>query len=82
MKTAISIPDDLFKEVEKLSKKLHCSRSQVLTSAAREFVEKQKSHEILDAINKAYSENETEQEVTLRQKSKKHYAKLLKEEKW
>ena len=50
--------------------------------AAREFIEKQKSQEILDAINKAYSENETEQEVTLRQKSKKRYAKLLKEEKW
>jgi metal-responsive CopG/Arc/MetJ family transcriptional regulator len=82
MKTAISIPDDLFNDIDKLSKKLHCSRSRILADAAREFIEKQKNQEILDAINKAYSENETEQEVTLRQKSKKKYAKLLKEERW
>ncbi|NOR65719.1 MAG: ribbon-helix-helix protein, CopG family [Candidatus Scalindua sp.] len=82
MKTAISIPDDLFKDIDKLSKKLHCSRSQILTSAAREFIEKQKNRDIFDAINKAYTENETEQEVSLRRKSKKQYSKLLKEERW
>ncbi len=82
MKTAISIPDDLFKDIDKLAKKLQCSRSQLLADAARDFVEKQKNRDILDAINKAYSGNETDQEVTLRQKSKNHYAKLLKEENW
>ncbi len=82
MKTAISIPDDLFKDIDKLAKKLQCSRNQLLANAARDFVEKQKNRDILDAIYKAYSENETEQGVTLRQNSKKHYAKLLKEENW
>lgn len=82
MKTAISIPDNLFKDIDKLSKKLHCSRSQILTNAAREYIEKQKNKNIFDAINKAYLEKETEQDVTLRRKGKKHYARLLKVERW
>ncbi len=60
MKTAISIPDDLFKDIDKLAKKLQCSRSQLLANAARGFIEKQKNRDILDGINNAYSENETE----------------------
>ncbi len=82
MKTAISIPDDLFNDIDKLSKELHCSRSQILANAAREFIEKQKNQEIFNAINEAYSESEAEQEISLRRKSKKHYTKLFKEERW
>lgn len=82
MKTAISIPDDIFKDIDKLSKELHCSRSQILTDAAREYIEKLKNERILEALNKAYSEKETDQEAELRRKGKKHYAKLLKGERW
>ncbi len=82
MKTAISMPDDLFKDIDKLSKKLNCSRSHILTSAAREYVKKLKNKNIYEAINKAYSEKETEKETVLREKHKKHYAKMLKMEKW
>ncbi len=76
------MPDDVFKDIDKLSKKLNCSRSHFLTSAAREYIEKLKNKNIYEAINKAYSEKETEQETVLREKHKKHYAKMLKTEKW
>ncbi len=82
MKTAISIPDNVFKDIDKLSKELHCSRSQILTDAAREYIEKLKNEKILKALNKAYSEKETEPEAELRRKGKKHYAKLLKGDRW
>lgn len=82
MKTAISIPDEIFKDIEKLSKKLRCPRSRILTEAAREYIEKMKNNDIFEAINKVYSGEETEQEKQLRRKSKKLYAKLLKGEKW
>jgi len=82
MKTAISIPDNIFEDIDKLSKELHRSRSQILTDAAREYIEKLKNEKILKALNKAYLEEETEHETKLRRKGKKHYAKLLKGDRW
>ena len=82
MKTAISIPDNIFEDIDKLSKELHRSRSQILTDAAREYIEKLKNEKILKDLNKAYLEEETEQETELRRKGKKHYAKLLKGDRW
>ncbi len=82
MKTAISMPDDIFKDIDKLSKERRCSRSQVLTDAAREYIEKQKNKKMFEQLNKVYSEKETEQESELRRKSKKYYAKLLKGDRW
>ena len=82
MKSAISIPDKLFKDIEKLSKELKRPRSQILAEAARDYIEKQKNKKILDALNKAYSEKETVEEKKLRQTGKKHYVKLLEEEEW
>ena len=38
MKTAISIPDDLFREVEACSRRLRLSRSRLFAAAAREFL--------------------------------------------
>jgi predicted transcriptional regulator len=41
MKTAISIPDDLFEEVERFSKRRKVSRSRLFTDAAREYLARQ-----------------------------------------
>lgn len=80
MKTAISIPDDVFKEVEQTAREYNYSRSELFTIAVKEFLEKIKSRKLLDALNDVYSEQETTEETALRQKSKRHYARrLLKE---
>jgi metal-responsive CopG/Arc/MetJ family transcriptional regulator len=77
MKTAISIPDDLFKEVEKIAKEQQSSRSALFTAAVKEYLERIKSQRLLDALNKAYSEPESPEDTTLRQKSKKYYARKI-----
>ena len=41
MKTAISIPDDLFREVEACSRRLKLSRSRLFATAAREYLARQ-----------------------------------------
>ena len=82
MKIAISLPDDLFKTVEELAAELHLSRSQVFADAVRDYIERRRNAILLEAINKVYSDTETEQETELRKQSKKHYAKSLKAEKW
>jgi predicted transcriptional regulator len=42
MKTAISIPDDLFEEVEQFSRRRKVSRSRLFTDAAREYLARQR----------------------------------------
>jgi len=81
MKTAISIPDEIFKEVEKFSKEHQYSRSEVFAIAVKEFLGKLKSKQLLDALNEAYSGDDLPEEITLREKSKRYYTKkILKEE--
>ena len=81
MKTAISIPDEIFREIERFSKEHQYSRSQVFVMAVKEFLEKLKSKELFDALNEVYSEPESLEETTLRGKSKGYYSKkILKEE--
>lgn len=69
MKTAISIPDDLFKEVNKLAQENKTSRSQIFCAAVEAYLEKLKSHKLLEALNSAYADEETSEEKLLRKKS-------------
>jgi len=73
MKTAISIPDDLFEEVTKLATENKTSRSRILCIAVKEYLEKVKSQKLLETLNKVYSEEETDDEKLLRRKSLKYY---------
>jgi len=75
MKTAISLPDDLFREVEELAKEQHFSRSEVFVVALREFLERRRSGQLLASLNKAYATAETPEEYSVRQKSKRRYVK-------
>jgi metal-responsive CopG/Arc/MetJ family transcriptional regulator len=77
MKTAISIPDPLFHEVEKTAKENHLSRSELFVIAVREYLEKRKSKKLLEDLNEALSVAESEEEYSVRRKSKKRYARTV-----
>ena len=51
MKTAVSIPDDVFEKVERLAKRSRKSRSEVYSAALREYVARHSPDEITEAIN-------------------------------
>ena len=80
MKTAISVPDEVFREVEKVAKERHSSRSEVIVAALREYIDRRKSADLLNALNTAYGTAETTEEYQVRQKAKKHYSKSLRKE--
>jgi metal-responsive CopG/Arc/MetJ family transcriptional regulator len=82
MKTAISIPDDIFKELEKFAKEYNYSRSEVFVLAVKELLKKMESKQLLEAINTAYSDLEDTEEKTLRRKSKKYYVRAVLKEKY
>lgn len=82
MKTAISIPDDMFETVNKLARELRVPRSQIFTEAVNDYIKKLQNRKILNAINRAYAEAERPQEAQVREKAKTYYRKRLKIEKW
>ena len=52
MKTAISIPDKVFRDAEQLSRRLKKSRSQVYTEAVTEYVARHDPEAVTDAMNR------------------------------
>jgi len=60
MKTAISIPDNLFNDAEITAKQLGLARSQLYVRAIKEFIEHHNKDKITEKLNLLYSETEAE----------------------
>jgi metal-responsive CopG/Arc/MetJ family transcriptional regulator len=56
IKTAISIQEPLFREVDAVARKMNISRSRLFALAARDFIQREENLQLLEQINKAYSE--------------------------
>jgi len=80
MKTAISIPDEIFREMEKFAQEHNYSRSEVFVMAIKDFLENLKSKQLLDTLNEVHQDIETSEDTTVRKKAIRHYLKrVLKE---
>jgi len=55
MKTAISLPDDLFRSAEAAARKLRMSRSELYARALSEFLERRAAHKVTERLNAVYS---------------------------
>ena len=55
MKTAVSMPDSIFKATEELAKRLGISRSALFTRALTDFIEKHKNDRVTVVLNEIYS---------------------------
>ncbi len=56
MKTAISIPNEIFDAAEHFASSTGMSRSELYTKAVLEYLNKYKYLDVTDALNKVYSE--------------------------
>jgi len=56
MKTAVSIPDDVFERAERLARRTKRSRSRIFSEALREYLARHSPDEITNAMNKACAE--------------------------
>ena len=54
MKTAISIPDPLFRAAERLARRMHMSRSRLYQSALARFVEEHTGRDVTSRLNEVY----------------------------
>jgi metal-responsive CopG/Arc/MetJ family transcriptional regulator len=59
MKTAISIPDDVFALVEDFAKRRNISRSALFTAAVKEYVQHHRVQGVTQALNAVYDEEDS-----------------------
>jgi metal-responsive CopG/Arc/MetJ family transcriptional regulator len=71
MKTAVSVPDRVFRSAEDLAARLRVSRSELYSNALAEFIEKHKNDLTTFRLNEVYAKNRgpsaLEPEITLLQ---------------
>jgi metal-responsive CopG/Arc/MetJ family transcriptional regulator len=65
MKTAISIPDSIFKAAEKMAKSLGLSRSELYAKAVAEFLQKHRNEGVTRELDKIYSKESSQLDPVL-----------------
>jgi antitoxin MazE6 len=55
MKTAVSVPDELFRLAEAAARRLRVSRSQLYATAISEFLNRQQSSAVTERLNEVYA---------------------------
>ena len=78
MKTAVSMPDDLFQLAEATARRLRVSRSELYAKAIAEFLKKQDANTITERLNDLYSRQPAKVDAGLNRAQLKH----LKENAW
>ncbi len=77
IKTAISIQEPLFEQVEALASELNISRSRVFVLAVEEFIQRYQNRQLLDKINSAYDDLPDPAEQLRLAKTRQQQRKLL-----
>lgn len=79
IKTAISIEEPLFEEVDALAKEMKVSRSRLFSLAARDYLRHYKNKKLIEAINAAYDDLPDPEEENLRERMITKYREILDE---
>ncbi len=82
MKTAISIPDDLFVSAENTAKKLGIPRSQLFARALEEFINNHSNEKITEKLNEVYSDSANKVDKSISNVSVLNLRKGLKNDSW
>ena len=65
MKTAVSMPDDLFRMAEAAARRLRVSRSELYAKAIAEFLKQQDADTITERLNDLYSQHPAKMDPAL-----------------
>ena len=60
MKTAISIPDEVYHSADQLAKRLGMSRSELYSKAVSDYINAHKNEAVTKALNRIYAEEKSE----------------------
>ena len=65
MKTAVSLPDNLFEEAEAAAKRMKMTRSRLYAAALREYLDLRDGREITEKLNEIYATESSELDPVL-----------------
>lgn len=82
VKTAISLEESLFHQVNKLAQDMHLSRSKLFTLAVKDFIKKQEGKKLLAQLNAAYDDSPDEEEYTVSKAMQRKQRKIAEHESW
>jgi len=82
VKTAISLHEDLFRQVNQTAKELGVSRSKLFVLAVQDFIKKQESQKLLAQINKAFDDAPDTDEARLGKAMQTKQLQNLGDEAW
>lgn len=77
IKTAISLQDSLFEEIEQAARELKVSRSRIFVLAIEEYLKRRENLRLLDKINDAYQDEPEESERKRLRKMRASQRRLL-----
>jgi metal-responsive CopG/Arc/MetJ family transcriptional regulator len=78
MKTAISIPDDIFSAAENFAHQSHLSRSALFTQALVEFLSRRRNEGVTERLNRLYDKENSRLDEAL----SKMQTSAISREKW
>jgi len=81
VKTAISLDEELFNEVNTMAHQLKISRSKLFVLAIRDFLKKKENQTLLEKLNAAYTDSQDE-ELEMTKKMKKSRTSVIEHESW
>jgi metal-responsive CopG/Arc/MetJ family transcriptional regulator len=59
MKTAVSLPDEIFKQAEATAKKLRISRSKLYANAISEYLKRHRADSVTERLNQVYAKHDS-----------------------
>ena len=80
IKTAVSLREDLFEQVEALASEMKISRSRLFALAVEEFLQRYQSQQLLERINAAYDEAPDPSEQALRRRMRRQHRQIVESE--
>jgi metal-responsive CopG/Arc/MetJ family transcriptional regulator len=76
MKTAVSIPDEVFEEAERLAERLKTSRSRLYSQALREYVRRHSPDHVTDSLNSVVDDVGAEEDLFVRAAARRTLRKV------
>ncbi|MCZ0937903.1 MAG: ribbon-helix-helix protein, CopG family [Caldilineaceae bacterium] len=82
VKIEVSLSNTLFEEVENLARELEMSRSELLSIAVQEFIERRETRHMMAALNEVHGEPPDEEELAVLRQMREHHRNLMRDDPW
>lgn len=80
IKTAISLPESLFKQAEDVACEMKVSRSRLVALALEEFIRRHQNRQLLEKINAAYEDAPDKEEQALHYRLRRQHRQIAENE--